>query len=241
MKFYKITDEHLSQLEIDFNFVAVNPIFGSKFSSVVYFNHILPAYNSSGKLLSPSELGCALSHISIYKKIIEADQPAIIFESDIIPSDKALKRAIKLCENSNVEFIHLGRHPSTAYGTFFKGTKAETLNLFIVDPARDFYGAFAYYITTKTAKELLKYHAESIKLADSWASFFLTSTITPYHLPLFNHPPTRNEMHEERLSVSGTVYSLSPTSLAFFMRKFFAQKLSFFKFWNKSIKQKFDN
>ncbi len=109
MIFYKITDFQPTQVENDFKVVFIHPTFGAKFSSLEYFNHILPTYNKTGKLLSPSELCCALSHIRIYHKIIQENEPAIILESDIEPSAASLTKALTLCALTNIDFIHLGR------------------------------------------------------------------------------------------------------------------------------------
>ncbi|WP_371192494.1 glycosyltransferase family 25 protein [Glaciecola sp. SC05] len=213
----------------------MKPIIGADLPTSDYFKKVVPFYNSTGKLLTPAELGCALSHISIYKKVIDNNCGAIIFESDIVPTKKQLESASALCMNTTADFIHLGWHPDVDHGRYFKGSKSINAEMYKVDTSQGFYGAFAYFISEKMASELLDYHKISIKLADSWARFFLTSDIVPYFYPIFMHPPTRNEMHEERLALSQNVHSLSAKNIKVMVKKLLIQKLAILKFWNKSI------
>ncbi len=86
MDIYKITSHPLTLVEQDFNVQRIEPILGSKLTAELYFESIIHRYNKTGKILSPAELGCSLSHLSIYQKILKNDKPAIILESDILTS-----------------------------------------------------------------------------------------------------------------------------------------------------------
>jgi glycosyl transferase family 25 len=231
---YKLTDRPLSDIELQFDVKAVDPIMGNKLSAKMYFDCILPEYNKSGKLLSPPELGCALSHIKIYESIVSSNTPAIILETDIEPKRNQLSEAISLCSASNEDFIHLGWHPSTEYGVFIKGKKKG--KLYLIDPNNNFYGTFAYYVSVDAASQLLQFQSNSIKLADSWAQFFMQSNIEPYFKPIFVHPPVRSDLSVQKMSVSRHIYNIQLQSIQFYLKKLLVQKLSKFKFWNKEIK-----
>lgn len=235
MNFYKISSEKPTDIEAGFDIEFVEPIIGAKLSTTEYFSKVLPFYNETGKLLSPSELGCALSHISIYKQIIARKEGGIIFEADIIPTKEELEIAKNLCLSTTADFIHLGWHPDIRYGRFFKGKKSSKLNMYKVETSKEFYGAFSYYISEKMALALIEYHKESIKLADSWSRFFMCFKITPYFQPIFMHPPARSEMHKERMAVSQNVHKLSRKNIFFLIIKLIRQKISPLKFWNKPI------
>lgn len=236
LKIFKITDRALSPDEEYFGVTKVEPILGALLSSTAYFSKVLPYYNQSGKLLTPAELGCALSHISIYNTIKDIGEGAIIFEADIEPSAAQLRGAIGFCSKTDADFLHMGWHPDVENNVYFKGSKTRENNLYVIEPQHNFYGAFAYFVSVRMAKELIKYHSNSIKLADSWATFFLQSDVLPLFYPIFTHPPSRNEMHQERIQLSYQVYSLSAGSLMFYIKKLFFQKLALLKFWKKSIK-----
>jgi glycosyl transferase family 25 len=83
----------LSDLDVQFKFF--DAVMGKNLSNAeidkVYDEEGAKNYKTSRRRLSKAEIGCALSHISIYKKIIEENlNNALIFEDDIITNDTHL-------------------------------------------------------------------------------------------------------------------------------------------------------
>ncbi|WP_199457431.1 MULTISPECIES: glycosyltransferase family 25 protein [unclassified Marinobacter] len=219
IRIYKITENELSQTESNCGVTRVSPIMGAQLDAKTYFNYVTKRYNKYGKLSSPSEVGCTLTHISIYELILAQNMSAIILESDIVPTADELKMSLQKCNNATVDFIHLGWHPFVHHGVFFKGKYSKNLKLFRINPYSDFHGTFAYFITPNAAKYLLTLHKEDFLPADSWANFFFNFPITPYFFPIFTHPKHRGQIQSERISLSSKVYSLQLSNVVFYAIK----------------------
>jgi len=115
-----------------------------------------------GRELTPSEIGCALSHISVYEKMIRDNiEIAIIFEDDItIEKDffNILESIDKLPKDW--ESILLGHYPDglaeqQTLSSFWQRKKITTLS----DSVRlilPIYGTHAYMINLRGVKRILK-------------------------------------------------------------------------------------
>ncbi len=118
--------------------------------------------NSIGRELGAGEIGCALSHIHIYKKMIKEDiEVAVILEDDII-FNEALSQIINKIEQfpKNWEIILLGYYARAfderiSKHSFFNrkylGNKRYLVRL--IETA---YGTHGYIINKKGAQKLLK-------------------------------------------------------------------------------------
>ena len=223
---YKITDSDVSPDELGLNVIKVPPIDGRSLSASHYFDLIVGAYNEMGKLLSPSEVGCALSHISIYESIQRANRPALIFESDITLTAAQIQAVKDLIETEpELDFLHLGWHPEVANGLYFRVKELPNTSMTLADPLNAFYGAFAYFVSPRAASELIEFHRNHLHRADAWARFFDGSAIPPKFLGVFSHPIERNTLDSERNSVSGAVYLVTPKSILRYLRSLIKQKL----------------
>jgi len=115
-----------------------------------------------GRELAYSEIGCALSHISIYKKIIdEGIDKAIILEDDIFIQEEYLSILDSLNTfPNNWELILLGHHRgSNKYKkikpSFWDQTKITPKHK-LVRPVQLAFGSYGYLLNYKGAKRLLK-------------------------------------------------------------------------------------
>jgi glycosyl transferase family 25 len=227
MDVYQISESQ----DCDNDIIKVMPVNGPKLYAKDFFEKSVEWYNKSGKLISPSEAGCTLSHLSIYEKIVSSQRPALILETDITATEEQMQKVKEITQNLEVDFIHLGWHPSIFSGTYFKGKFDSKLGLYQVNPYSNFHGTYAYYITPRCAKELLAFHKTAFRKADSWAIYFAETTIIPYFYPIFTHPPARrgidndmdNDMDNERLKVNRRVYSIDQANIIFFIKKAYNQ------------------
>lgn len=197
---YKITSDPLSDVEAKLGCQQITPIAGPKLPANSYFEKILGNFRETGELLSPSELGCALSHIFVYQRVIETGRAAIILESDITPSANQLSSAMAFCSETKLDFVHLGWHPQVSYGVYFIGLFDKKNQAYRIEPSQNFYGAFAYYFTPVAAAELLDFHEATLRKADYWSAFFEEADTPPYFRPFFEHPVERGELDRQRKS-----------------------------------------
>lgn len=144
---------HLNSLNIDFEFV--DAVDGNTLSED-FIKHTNDAalQGEIGRTLSPGEIGCALSHLGVYQKIVaEGGGPYLILEDDVELS-RAFMEIIERVElfPPNWELINFcGSSPPLAFGAPLWD---------IYRPAR-FRGnpsfTVAYLITVSGAKKLLKH------------------------------------------------------------------------------------
>jgi glycosyl transferase family 25 len=89
----------------------VKAIRGGDFDAYTYYSKINFYFQLTGELISPAELGCALSHGEAYKALCSSDEPrAIILEDDAILDDESCKK-LSLLGSLDIDsdsFIHLG-------------------------------------------------------------------------------------------------------------------------------------
>ena len=121
------------------------------------------AISHLGRELSNSEIGCALSHISIYKRIIKNNmEMAIILEDDVVFNENLLE-VLRLTYKypSNWDLILLGHYSyqalpknSSLQASFWQRHKL-TNKHFVGRPAVHCWGTHGYIINVKGAKKLL--------------------------------------------------------------------------------------
>ena len=159
--------QHMKVLCQKFNIQAdfVDAIDGKKLSeqfvSDVYSGEI--ALNEIGRDLSRGEIGCALSHKNIYKKMIdESIEIALILEDDI-DFDENLINLLdrKVNFTDNWELILLGHHTGNSRKVDTKSSfwnqKKLMYKYSLVRPCEKGYGTYGYLIKKNAAKKLLKY------------------------------------------------------------------------------------
>lgn len=129
-----------------------------------------PSFNA--RKLSRSEIGCTLSHLGIYQKMIdECIEWACIIEDDAVWGENlkdTLTGVIDRLEQSDVELLmlgHHGRHPfSDLHGAAYcwKGIR-DPLGYQIVLPVEPPFGTHAYIIKRSAAGKLLE-HAYPLRM-----------------------------------------------------------------------------
>lgn len=110
--------------------------------------------------MRPGVIGCALSHLKLYQKLLEDDEVHgyVVFEDDIVSNEsfqKRMKRAITILENKTrpdiIYFITTpGPNPTWDYGIVKKESRAE-INKFSIG------GTGCYYISKHGAKTVIDF------------------------------------------------------------------------------------
>ena len=137
------------------------------------------------------EIGCYLSHLSIYKKIKKANKDGytIIFEDDfLINSDNLLEEVKKSIQtlndkNINFDFLFLG-NTTNNYGENI------TDNLYKLDNNNNLYGLYGYLVNNKNIDKIIEKTSKIDRPIDnmiqdlSYENIFNTIIIKPH---LINH------------------------------------------------------
>lgn len=156
---------YISKLLMDYkiDFIMTPAVDGSKISQ----GNKEKVYNENqsnkniGRGMSNGEIGCALSHLNIYKSMINNDiKQAIILEDDIF-IDHKLKDFINVSSHipEYIDLILLGYHSNQhtekkSHASYW-GSKNIKINK-LVKLVEVAYGTYGYYITKNGAMKLIK-------------------------------------------------------------------------------------
>ncbi|MSN96843.1 glycosyltransferase family 25 protein [Campylobacter sp. FMV-PI01] len=140
-------------------------------------------YKHKDRFLAKGEIGCALSHLKIYKKMVDEDiNHALILEDDAIFSDEFLEYFNKFDEFLKdkkyfemVCLMHEGHE-------FFVNHKIKLDNNLAFYKLTKGVGAYGYIITKNSAKKLLKTNTPVFLEADCWVQFIKLCGLNVYCL-----------------------------------------------------------
>lgn len=123
---------------------------------------------------SDGEIGCAISHLALYKKLIDSNEKAmLILEDDIILSPKFLKTIESLRQNiskNDLILIGYGSSITLSYSdskyisSFSKKTKIEKIKLWY--PRESLMGTIGYIIGSEAAEKIFYFSKKIDKPSD---------------------------------------------------------------------------
>lgn len=170
----------------EFNILGVD---GRKLNSIEYYNL---AVKKSFPPLSPSELGCTLSHIKALNNFLESNQKyALVLEDDV-----TFKKNISFSEvdlgslNSNFIFLLGGIRLTLCKNV--RGTNFILNNSNVLKVNQNFrrflYYTMGYIVDREAAINIISYHRDSCKKADDWAGFSEVYSTQFYIADILDHP-----------------------------------------------------
>ena len=126
-----------------------------------------------GRRVRPGEIGCALSHLSIYRKMVEDDIPiACIFEDDVVLSGdvkSCISNVADVIDKSRAQVILLSDHTHQGCCTP------------CICPAKSDMFSEAYVITKIAAMNLLRANYPLQVPCDHWGRFVRLGAIELFH------------------------------------------------------------
>jgi glycosyl transferase family 25 len=129
--------------------------------------------------ITKKEIGCALSHIGVYKRIVDENiNLALILEDDAVLNDNissVLHEISIFNESTDKPFVYLLNEPNSYIKN--KEIKLSSITLYRVFDAR---GAHGYVINYKAAKSLSNYLLPVRLVADEWKYFQYGTNIKIY-------------------------------------------------------------
>lgn len=174
----------------DFHFKFIDAIDGRKISALEYFFFLNQTKGRAKKsIISPSELGCFLSHKKAIDLFIASDKNIlIVFEDDISPNNniESFKSIVFSEERIHILGGQEGLKRPLIFKPFMKNKKSihipKIFNSFI-------YRSCCYAISRKIGLKLQESYSKNVFLADDWNSIVAASGIKgiTYH-ELFSHP-----------------------------------------------------
>lgn len=185
---------------------CIEAIKGKNLPSCQYFLRMNQFFNNTKRLITPSELGCLMSHEKALQTFIDSDYKyALILEDDIIGSDSDINRireiSINLKENF---FFHCGgMDPISCHKTMY-GKKLITDDDYYL--AANFsiqflWRACSYAIDKNTAIQILKIYKKNQVVADEWKNILTKNHTNTYLANILHHPKDLQDsnLEQERL------------------------------------------
>lgn len=155
------------------------------------------------RALTYGEIGCSLSHLRIYKKMLEQDISwAIIFEDDISIKHQFYEVLLNNINKFNPNDLYiLGTQEGLACNDYVILSNKNSINLngFIkfnktIDSERYIYRTAAYLISKKVAENILIFTENKFCLADDWSCFKKYNLFNELYMSDFiSHPVDLNQ------------------------------------------------
>lgn len=150
--------------------------------------------------MSPSELGCTLSHIKALEAFVSSGQPyGLILEDDIIGGDEDINKIQDIAARLEPNSVLLCGGQEGIGSRRYQYGKLVTEWVFQVAPAsyRAMLRACCYVVTQHSAKAILSFQRRHLELADEWWLLLSESDVRLYYSNILQHPLLLNESHLE--------------------------------------------
>lgn len=181
-----------------FSYEFIDAVYGKNFiEDLNLINESSWVKNRYQRKLSPGELGCALSHRKIYKKIIdEKIQWAIILEDDIkskINFQKTINNNINILNPKNLYILGCQEGlPAFDHVVLSKRNIIKFQDITfrkLIKSERYIYRTAAYLISYEVAKNILEFTEDKFCLADDWDKFYKEKLFNEIYLSdIVSHP-----------------------------------------------------
>lgn len=193
-------------------FIHIDAVDGRLLNAKEYFDKIKPFSLKHKRIMTPSELGCSLSHIKALSEFLKTDANyALIIEDDIIGSDKDIEKLSSSLASSNFEgLVFLGcqegllnryKYVRLDKNGFYKIPFSNRMN---------FSRTAAYAVSRKIAKDILDFHnTKYITVADYWFETLRNSRGKFYYLPGLKHPLDLSDslIEADRMHIEKSIFS----------------------------------
>lgn len=184
-------------------FKIIDAIDGRTLSAKEYFDLAHTSATKFNRLLSPSELGCSLSHIKALETFLKSgENHALILEDDIIGRDEDIQKIESLLpyipKNS---ILMCGGQDKISLRRYLYGKKmANSLNKLANFSHFYIVRACCYVVTRSSAAAILATQREYVLLADSWYHLIKDKNIEIFFADILVHPDddTKSNLHHER-------------------------------------------
>jgi glycosyl transferase family 25 len=191
---------------IDISDPRLHPFAVAQISNNIDYDH--------AHISSMGQVACYLSHVELWKKCIELNEPILVAEDDQLYSDKSLQDILHTYQRIplDADFASIVYIPTITYGS-------ECKDLWCKIKPRSWYGTHLYYITPKTARILLENALPIITQVDSYINHNIgnvlpnTSSALKTYVSRKNIPFTRSS--GSVLKHSGNVKKFLPESNIF--------------------------
>lgn len=184
------------------NFIHINAVDGRKLSAKEFYDKTIDYFIKTNKTMSPSELGCTLSHIKALEEFMKTDSDyALILEDDVIGEDKDIEKIFNISQKLDQHSLFICGAQDGLSSRKYQFGKRSSLDDNLYEVCKFSYQhvfrTCCYIITKQSAKEILDYHKKCLTLADKWDEFFKDSDTKIYYSNILAHPEDLANSHIE--------------------------------------------
>ena len=172
-------------------FKLVEATDGRAMSAKEYYGYALPGLEAYGRLLSPSEVGCSLSHARAYEEFLKSDASfALILEDDVIGDESGIKKAFETAAKMDAGSALICGAQDGLEGRFSAFGKKLDEDFWLVSKRSygTIYRAAAYVLDRRAAEKILQTHKKALCVADFWQILLLKNGLKMYFSDIFAHP-----------------------------------------------------
>lgn len=188
------------------SFQHIEAVDGRMLSAKEYFDKTRGFFNRYKRIMSPSELGCTLSHIKALHSFLATDaEQALIIEDDIIGDDEDLHEINRISKKMPKNSLLLcgGQQGLNHRYQLIKESNVDGIYDVSKFSFRFVYRTCSYIVTRKSAQQILEYHLNKfITLADKWDVFFKNSEVVIQYINILEHPKDLSNSHIEADRIS---------------------------------------
>jgi glycosyl transferase family 25 len=178
----------------------VKAVNGKSLSAKEYFFYAQKYLKNNKKLITPSELGCTLSHIKALKNFLITDEDyCLILEDDVIGCDQdiiLLENLVNILPENSLMLC--GGQEGLSFDKYILGKEIGD-NIFSIPrfSTKFLSRTCCYIVDKKAAKKILMSHDDNLKVADHWYDIFTNNNINFLFFNLFKHPVDLKNSHIE--------------------------------------------
>lgn len=200
----------------DYSFIKA--VYGPSLSASEYYHYVKNNNPSFGNrhILTPSEVGCFLSHKKVLRRFIEASDKEwlLVLEDDVSSTEEKLINFLSIDETNLPEdgiYILGGQDGLLCEERFILSPfsiKNTELRKVILWTERWLFRTCCYLINKKTAESILKLLDTKSFIIDDWRFISKNSNVTSiYYSKIFSHPLDLSDslIEKERQSIKNNI------------------------------------
>jgi glycosyl transferase family 25 len=168
----------------------VKAVNGKELSAKDYFSYAQQYFTSHQKMITPSEVGCTLSHLQALSFFLKTDKEyCLMLEDDVIGNDNDLNIISELINNGFSNGLILLRDQNKfGFEKYILGKKYKNYYKLSKFSIRFVFGACAYIVDRTSAQNIFEHHQHNFEIADIWSKIINKSSINFYYSPILTHP-----------------------------------------------------
>ena len=181
--------------------IHVEAVDGRELRAKDYYSNVLSYYKQSSILMSPSELGCTLSHIKALEMFLEANEDnALVIEDDVSGDDSVYEKIDKIFNTLPSNSILICGGQEGLKSRRFQVGKNVAEGVFRVSKFSHDYilRTCCYVVSRDSAKHILAFHENGVAVADNWGGILKGTDIDIYYSELLSHPDDLSVSHIEK-------------------------------------------